>query len=44
MPHYDFRFTSMEELAAAHRAELAEARLDASTDVSIAAECIVRYA
>jgi len=30
MPHFDFRFTSMEELAAAHRAELAEARLDAS--------------
>jgi 2-haloalkanoic acid dehalogenase type II len=31
MPHFDFRFTSLEELAAAHRAELAEARLDAST-------------
>lgn len=30
MPHFDFRFTSLEELAAAHRAELAEARLDAS--------------
>ena len=30
MPRYDFRFTSLEELAAAHRAELAEARLDAS--------------
>lgn len=31
MPHVDFRFTSLEELAAAHRAELAEVRLDAST-------------
>ena len=31
MPHFDFRFTSLEELAAAHRAELAEARLDASS-------------
>lgn len=31
MPHFDFRFTSLEELAAAHRGELAEARLDAST-------------
>ena len=31
MPHFDFRFTSLEELAAAHRAERAEARLDAST-------------
>ena len=31
MPHFDYRFTSLEELAAAHRAELAEARLDAST-------------
>jgi 2-haloacid dehalogenase len=31
MPHFDFRFASLEELAAAHRAELAEARLDASS-------------
>lgn len=30
MPHFDFRYTSMEELAAAHKAELAEAPLDAS--------------
>jgi 2-haloacid dehalogenase len=30
MPRVDFRFTSMEELAAAHKAELAEAPLDAS--------------
>ena len=30
MPRFDFRFTSLEELAAAHRAELAEARLDVS--------------
>ena len=30
MPHFDFRFTSMEQLAAAHRAERVEARLDAS--------------
>lgn len=30
MPHVDFRFTSLDELAAAHRAELAEARLDVS--------------
>ena len=29
-PRFDFRFTSMEELAAAHKAELAEAPLDAS--------------
>ena len=31
MPHFDFRFTSMAELADAHRAEQAEARLDASS-------------
>jgi len=30
MPHFDFRFTSMAELAATHRAEQVEARLDAS--------------
>jgi len=30
MPRYDFRFTSMAKLAAAHRAERAEASLDAS--------------
>jgi 2-haloacid dehalogenase len=30
MPHFDFRFTSLEELAAAHRSELADARLDVS--------------
>ena len=30
VPRYDFRFTSMDDLASAHRAEQAEARLDAS--------------
>lgn len=30
MPRFDFRFTSLEELAAAHRSERAEARLDVS--------------
>jgi len=31
MPHFDFRFVSLEELAEAHRAELAEVRLDESS-------------
>lgn len=31
MPRFDFRFTSLAELAAAHRAELTDTRLDASS-------------